>query len=402
MNNSFTYDFESRVNRHGIGAAKWDLMKKQNPQVDLSVMPMTVADMEFLPAPEIRSGLQQALDCYPNGYAQASESYKDAIVNWNQRRHHWSVEKEWLLDVNNVVSGLHCAIRALTEPGDGVIITRPVYGPFGQSIMTNDRVEVNVPLLEVDGYYQFDFDHFEVAARDTKNKVFILCNPHNPVGRVWTKDELERIAKICIRYDVYIIADEIWRDLIMPSYSFAPMAMVDAELSPYLITCTSTSKTFNLAGFKIACMIIADEKLRSRVAAEISKSRAGEIGQFSFLAAELAYDKGEAWLEELLAVIDHNQHIVHDFFDQELPQVKAPLIEGTYVQWLDFSALAKDEESLQDMLYRQSEFFTTPGVAFGQEGEGYQRLNLALPSQVLSESLERLREVFNHKKSSGR
>lgn len=394
MNNSFTYDFESRVNRHGIGAVKWDLMKKQNPQVGLSVMPMTVADMEFLPAPEIRQGLQQALGRYPNGYAQASESYKDAVVNWNQRRHRWSVEKEWLLDVNNVVSGLHCAIRALTEPGDGVIITRPVYGPFGQSIMTNDRVEVNVPLAIVDGYYQFDFDRFEVAASDAKNKVFILCNPHNPVGRVWTREELERIAEICMHHGVYIIADEIWRDLVMPSYSFTPMATVDDELSPYLVTCTSTSKTFNLAGFKIACMIIADEKLRSRVATEISKSRAGEIGQFSYLAAELAYNEGEAWLEELLAVIDRNQHIVHDFLGRELPEVKAPLIEGTYVQWLDFSALENDEASLQDILYQQAEFFTTPGTAFGQEGEGYQRLNLALPSQVLSESLERLRDAF--------
>lgn len=388
------YDFKTRVDRRGIGARKWDLMTTSKPNVSSHVMPMTVADMEFLMAPEIREGLKEALDLYPNGYATASTRYHKAVTDWNQRRHHWTVESDWVLEISNVVSALHCALRAVTKPGDGVIITRPVYGPFGQSIAMNKRVEVNVPLLESDGHYSFDFDRFEEAAQDPNNKAFILCNPHNPVGRVWTEEELSRIAEICLKHQIYVIADEIWRDIVMPGYSFTPIAKVNFDLTPYLITCTSTSKTFNFAGFKLACVIIADEHLRERVQAEIIDSRSNEIGHFSFLAAELAYTKGEAWLEELLQVLDHNQNLVHDFFAREMPDIKAPLIEGTYVQWLDMRELGYQDEALQDLLEQEAEFFTTPGTAFGEEGSGFQRLNLALPTEVLEETLERLNNVM--------
>lgn len=394
-NNYTHYDFTTRVDRTNIGAEKWELMYQQNPHVKSDVMPMTVADMEFLTAPEIREGLKQALDLYPNGYAKASDSYKQAIVDWNARRHHWTVQEEWLVDVINVVSGIHCALRVLTNPGDGVIITRPVYGPFGESIAMNHRQEVNVPLIEEDGYYHFDFEAFEQAAQNPKNKAFILCNPHNPVGRVWTPEELGRMADICVKNKVYVIADEIWRDIVMPGYTFTPLATVSQELAPYLITCASTSKTFNFAGFKIAHLVIADDALREKVKQEIHQSRSGSIGQFSYLAAELAYTKGEKWLEALLPVLDQNQRLVHEFFKEEIPQIKAPLIEGTYVQWLDFRALGLSDEALDDLLYQKAEFIVTPGQAFGEEGQGFRRINLALPTDVLKEALDRLQRSLS-------
>ena len=385
------YDFKTRINREGTGSAKWDLMYTVNPDVSFNVVPLSIADMEFVNAPEIRKGLQKYLDTAILGYQVAYDDFNEAVVNWQAKRYDWSIKKEWIVDANNVVMALYAAVRAFTEENDGVIIFRPSYPPFGNAIDVNHRTEVGIPLLNDGGYYTIDFDQFEEAALDPNNKMLILCNPHNPVGRVWTKEELEKIAEISVKHNLTVVSDEIWRDFTMPGYEYTPLATVNTELTPSLMTCTSASKSFNLGGLKLASIIIEDEKLREKFQEELTIMGGSVIGPLAYKGVELAYTKAEPWLDEVLKVIDTNQNLVHDFFKENYPKIKAPKIEGTYVQWIDVSEVGMTDEEMAKFLEQEAEFFTGHGTAYGlEEGRGYERINLALPTEILRESLERL------------
>ena len=385
-----SYDFKTKVDRKNTGAYKWELMYQANSEVSSKVLPLSTADMEFVNAPEIREGLQDYLENAVMGYQIAYPSFKEAIVNWQEKRYGWSIQEDWIVDANNVVTALYAAVRAFTEEKDGVIIFRPSYPPFGNAIDVNNRTEVGIPLLNNNGHYTIDFEKFEEAAADPNNKMLILCNPHNPVGRVWTKEELEKIAEISVKHNLTVVSDEIWRDFTMPGYEYTPLATVNDELIPSLMTCTSTSKSFNLAGLKLASIIIEDEDLREKFQSELALMRGGVAGPLARKGVELAYTKAEPWLDEVIKVINTNQNLVHDFFKENYPKIKAPKIEGTYVQWIDVSEIGMSDEQMAEFLEQKAEFFTDHGINFGQEGSGFERINLALPTDILRESLERL------------
>lgn len=391
------YDFETRVNRKNTGSFKWDQMYGWNPNVSEDVIPLSVADMEFKNPPEVIEGLKDFLDEAILGYTGHYDSFLQSVVDWHQKRHNWEIKKEWIVSTPGIVAAFYGAIRAFTKKNDGVIIFRPVYYPFAAAIEDNQRTEVNVPLLNNDGDYTIDFEAFEQAAADPNNKILIFCSPHNPVGRVWTREELSRLAKICVKNELYIVSDEIWYDFTMPGYTHTVLATVNKELNKLLITCTAPSKSFNLAGLMTSNIIIEDDNIREVFTEAMQVVRSDMIGILGYKGCELAYTQSEEWLEELLIVIDRNQNLVHNFFKENYPKIKAPKIEGTYLQWLDFSALGMTHLELEDFLHTKAEFFTDEGYIFGEEGMGYERINLALPTDALEEALERLVKALKEK-----
>lgn len=386
------YNFTNQINRKRTGSMKWEQMTEWNPNYEADVVPLSVADMEFQLAPEIREGL---IECLKNdqlvlGYTAPTDAYFEAVIDWQKRRHQVAIEKDWIVNTPGIVAALNAGVRALTEKDDGVIVFRPVYYPFGLAIDDNIRTEVNIPLINDNGYYTIDFAKFEEAAADAKNKILIFCNPHNPVGRVWTRDELEKIAEICIKHQLFVISDDIWNDLIMPGHEHTYLAEVNKDLAPYIITCTAASKSFNLAGMYTSNIIIEDEKLRGRFQAEVARSRYEFIGTLGYESTKIAYNQGEAWLDEVIQVVAQNGKVVQTFFEENYPKIKAYLAEGTYLQWLDFRALELTDPELEDFLHHDAQFFTDEGYIFGDEASGYERINLALPTKVLKTQLNRL------------
>ena len=385
-----TYDFNSRIDRKNTGSIKWDLMYKWNPKVDEGVLPLSVADMELFNPLEIYEGLIHFIQEKPVlGYTRPTDDFLKAVVSWQEKRHNWVVNEEWIINTTGVVSAFNAAIRAFSNPGDGVIIFKPVYYPFSSAITSNNRVEVNVPLIETDGYYTIDFEGVEDAASKEENKILLFCSPHNPVGRVWTKSELERLAEIAIKHDLLVISDEIWYDFVSPSYEHTILHKVNKNLQDKLITCTAASKTFNLAGLGTSSIIISNDKLREKFSYEVKRSHCNANNIFGFEATRIAYNECEEWLDYLLELVYSNKKMVNQFFRDNFPLIKAPISEGTYLQWLDFRGLGMTNKELEDFLH-ENQFFTDEGYIFGREGDGFERINVALPQDALKELLERL------------
>ena len=385
-----SYDFTTLLSRKGTGSSKWEQMYGWNPNVAEDVVPFSVADMEIKNAPEIVEGLKEYLDRAVLGYTKAYPAFLDSVISWMERRHDYKVEKEWIVNTPGIVNAFYAAVNAFTEPGEGVIVFKPVYYPFSMAIEKNKRTLVNCPLKEDDGYYTIDFEKFEEAAKDPNNKLLIFCNPHNPVGRVWKWEELEKIAEIAVKYDLIVVSDEIWADLIMPGYKHIVMGRVCEKLEERLITCTAPSKTFNLAGLATSSIIIKNKEVREKYAETLQVMRSASVNILGFKACEIAYNQCEQWLEELLVVLDTNQKVVKEFFEKRFPKIKARLVEGTYLQWLDFRALGLSDSELEEFMHMEAEFFTDEGYVFGEEGSGYERINLAAPTWVIEAGLERL------------
>ncbi|AZP03972.1 MalY/PatB family protein [Jeotgalibaca ciconiae] len=391
------YDFTTLVDRKNTGSAKWEQMADWNSKVAPDTVPLSIADMELKNPPEIIEGLKEYLDETILGYTLPYPSFYKAVVNWQKKRHNWTIEPEWIINTQGVVAAFYAAIRAFSNKGDGIIVFRPVYYPFLQAIEDNERTEVNVPLIETDGHYTIDFDAFEEVAAKAENKILIFCSPHNPVGRVWTKEELQKLAEIIIQHDLLLISDEIWYDFIMPGHTHTVTTTAHPQLKKQTITCTAPSKSFNLAGLGLSNIIIEDPKIRERFRSEIEKVRGDMINIFGFKACEIAYTKSEAWLDELLTLIKNNHQVVHDFFQEKFPKIKAPFPEGTYLQWLDFRALALSDEELEQFLHQEAEFFTDEGYIFGEEGSGFERINVALPTDVLKTQLYKLEAALKQR-----
>ncbi|UJF16111.1 pyridoxal phosphate-dependent aminotransferase [Jeotgalibaca sp. MA1X17-3] len=391
------YDFTTRLSRKEMGAVKWEKMYECNPNVAEDVVPLSVADMELKNPPEVIEGLKDFLDETVLGYTGAYPAFEDAVVNWQKKRHQWDIQKEWIVHTQGVVAAFYAAIRAFTEKGDGVILFRPVYYPFGMAIEDNNRTEVNVPLRNENGSYTIDFEAFEEAAAKPENKMLIFCSPHNPVGRVWKKEELERLAEIAVKHNIFIVSDEIWYDFTMPEHPHTVMATVNEALNKQLIVCTSPSKTFNLAGMVISNIIIPNKNVREEFTKEILSVRGDMIGILGFKACELAYTQSEAWLDELLLLIQKNQQLVTTYFEEHFPQIKTYPSEGTFLQWVNFEALGMSNEEMEHFLQIEAEFFTDGGYIFGEEGKGYERINLALPTDCLHLQLKKLGTAL-HKK----
>lgn len=385
-----TYDFTSFIDRKGTGSHKWDLMYDQNPMVEEGVLPLSVADMEFKSPPEIYQGLIDYLkDESILGYTGPTEEYLQAVVNWQEKRHDWIIKKDWIVPTPGVISALNVAIRALTEENDGVIIFRPVYHPFESSVVENNRTLVNVPLIENNGHYTIDFRLFEEEAAKSNNKLLVFCSPHNPVGRVWTKEELEQLAKIVIKHELIVISDEVWYDFVRKDQKHTVLHTIHPKIQEQLITCTAASKTFNLAGAATSNIIISNQEIREKFNKEAQKSGVSGVNILGFEATRIAYTECEEWLEELNDIIYENQQMVKEFFEENYPEIKAPVSEGTYVQWIDFRALGMSDEALDQLLHK-NQFFANPGYTFGKEASGFQRINVALPKNILKKSLERL------------
>jgi putative C-S lyase len=390
------YDFTTRVDRRGSGAAKWEEMFRKNPSVSPGVSPLSVADMELPNPPEIIQGLKDHLDKTTLGYTNPTPEYTQAVIGWMKRRHNWDIKAEWIIQSPGVVPAFHTALRAFTEPGEGVIIQPPVYYPFFRAIKNNDRVLVPNLLVRDDARlsYGIDFDDLEAKAQSPKNKLIIFCSPHNPVGRVWTKEELQRVSEICLANNILMISDEIHFDILMPGVNHTVYATLSQDAEQNCVVCTAPSKTFNLAGMQVSNIIVPNGKLREKLRAEFMTSALSMISQLGLKAGELAYTKCEGWLDAFLLVLKQNYGYVKNYCARHIPNIKVYPLEGTYLMWLDFRAFGLDQQTLEKFMINEAEWFIDEGYLFGEEGSGFERVNLACPLSVLEEAMDRLRKAL--------
>lgn len=371
-------------------------MFADNPNVAKGIIPLSVADMELKNAPEIQEGLKRYIDNSVLGYSNPTDAYLDAVIGFMKRHHDWDVKKEWIYQTPGVVSALFFAVKAYTDPGDGVIIMTPVYYPFYGAVTANGRVVVENPLIEDGDSYRIDFEDLERKAKDPKNKLILLCSPHNPVGRAWTKEELERIGRICIDNGVMIAVDEIHSDLVYAPHKHIPFAAISEEFAQHSIICTSPSKTFNLAGLLVSDIIIPSDSIRAAFREKMEPYYLWP-GNFGSVAQIAAYNESEDWLEELLAYLKGNAEFLAEFLAQRMPQVKYQIPEATYLAWLDFRALGLSNEELWDLMIHKAKVATDNGPMFGLhgEGDGFQRLNFACSRARLTEALNRIADAVD-------
>ncbi len=392
------YDFVTRVDRKGTGSSKWEAMYRANPDVPQGIVPFSVADMEFVQAPQVKDALVSFAETAVLGYTTATDSYFDSVLDWQRAQHDWNPKREWVSLSPGVVPAIRAAIRAFSEPGDGVIVMPPVYYPFRSSIEESGRVVVENPLLLLDGSrYEIDFDGLEALCSNPRTTMLILCNPHNPVGRVWSVEELTRVASICCEHNVFICSDEIHGDLIMPGFKHTVIASVLPEgCLDNCMVCTAPSKTFNLAGLQCSNIFIPDSQ-RKMVFDRVSKADMGffTLNAFAYPVCEAVYRTAEPWLREAIQVIADNHRIMKEYCARYLPMLRVFPLEGTYLQWVDCRALGLSAEDLERFMQREALLFLDEGAIFGTGGAGFERFNIACPRSVLLEALERLKRAVD-------
>jgi aminotransferase/cystathionine beta-lyase len=388
------YDFAKVPHRKNTGSAKYEQMLQWNPQVEDHIVPFSVADMELATPPEILQGLRSYLEDGVLGYTMPTPGYKSSVIGWMKRRHQWHVEEDWLITAPGVVYGFFTAIRAFTQPGDGVIVMPPVYYPFYRAIESNGRRTVKNPLVLNQGRFEMDFDDLEEKAKDPRNKALLFCSPHNPVGRVWTRDELEKVAQICLKHQVVLLSDEIHFDLIFPGHKHTVLSSLAPEVASQTVVFTAPSKTFNLAGMQTSNVIISDPNLRVAYQGEHAKNGIMGLNILGYKACEIAYTQCEGWLEALLDLLETNRRVVRSFFEERMPEITVFDLEGTYLQWLDFRCLGMSKETLEQTMQQKAQVFFDEGYVFGEEGIGFERMNIACPTQVLKDGLERLERAL--------
>lgn len=386
------YDFEHYVDRRHTTSYKWNAMTNACPNVPEGVIPLSVADMELKNPPEIMAGLRAMLD--PEklilGYAGAPQSFRDAVCSFMKKRHNWNIEPEWIVPTAGVVPAFYNAVLAYTRPGEGIIVMPPVYYPFFGAAEQEGRNAVYCPLLDRGNRYEIDFDLLEQCAQSPDNRVLLFCSPHNPVGRVWTVEELKKVGEICLKNDVLMISDEIHFDLIMPGYRHTVYATINDDFAQNSVICTAPSKTFNLAGMQTSSIIIPNAKLREAFAKTLHSGRASSPTILGYKACEIAYTECLDWLNQLIVLIDRNRQYVEDFCDKHLTRVRPYTMEGTYLQWLDLRAFGMDGKTQEQFLRQEGNLFTNGGYMFGQGGEGFERLNLACPTSCIEDAMNRL------------
>jgi aminotransferase/cystathionine beta-lyase len=387
------YDFETTVDRTGTGAAKWEHMRTANPDVPAGISPFSVADLDLKLAPEIIDGLHEHLQDAVLGYTMATDDYWDAVTGWFQTRHGWTVDREHILLAPGVVPAFNTAVRAVTEPGDGVIVQTPAYYPFFGAIEGNDRVVVRNPLVLRDGRWRIDLDDLAEKAADPRTTALLFCSPHNPTGRVWEREELEAIWRIARDNDLTVISDEIHFDLLMPGIQHTVFSTLNEDAAARTIVCTAPSKTFNLAGMATSNIVISDEGLREKYATEQARTGFFTLNALGFQACRLAYTKAGGWLDGLIDLVHGNHELVRSFLTERMPEVVVHDLEGTYLQWMDFRALGLSHEELERLHQQDALVFFDEGAMFGPEGEGFERMNLAAPRRAVEDALERLAQA---------
>lgn len=379
--------FNEVISRKNTRSVKWDMAGKVFQSED--VLPMWVADMDFQAPKEVNEALIKRAEHGIYGYTVIDDDVKNAVVNWLSDRHQWTIQPEWLTFSPGVVSSLHMAIEAFTEPGDKILIQTPVYTPFYTVIKAHGREMVKNPLIEKDQYFTIDFDDFEEKLK-TGVKAFILCSPHNPVGRVWKKEELEEIARLCLKYDVMIFSDEIHADLVFPGEKHTPIASLSDEVLENTITCMAPSKTFNLAGLEASYVIAADAEKRKKLKNQFLKSGYnGLLNTMANTALEAAYTYGKPWLEELMQLLESHKNYVTEQLEAET-NLKVTRSEGTYLLWLNCTGLGLSGKELKQFMIEKARVGLNAGLDYGDEGEQYMRMNIACPRATLEEGVNRI------------
>lgn len=381
------YDFNKTIQRRGTNSYKWDTPRDKN------ILPMWVADMDFPVAPCIQKAIEQRVAHGVFGYTLVPESYYRAVMNWFKTRHKWTIKRDWILYTTGVVPAVSCCIKAICMPGENVLVQTPVYNCFFSSIRNQGCQIVENELVRDGDSYRIDFDDFEQKCANPKTTAFLLCNPHNPAGRVWTREELEKINTICMRHNVRVISDEIHCEIIMPGHEYTPFASVNKDCQKNCVALSSPSKAFNTAGLQIANIVCENAELRQRIERVINIFEVCDVNPFGPVALEAAYSKdGAQWLENLNAYILENYRTLKMFLALNLPKIKLLRLEGTYLAWLDIHALGISAEEAYDILLKKGKLMLCPGTEYGEKaGEGYLRLNLACPAETLHEGLRRMK-----------
>lgn len=376
------YDFDKTIDRRATNSYKWDSAPE-------GVLPMWVADMDFRTASAIIDALQKRVAHGIFGYTRVPDAYYDAVTSWFSRRHGWDIDREWIIYTSGVVPAVSAVIKALTVPGDKVIVQTPVYNCFFSSIRNNGCEIVSNPLRRTADTYEMDFDALERCAADPRAKVMLLCNPHNPAGRVWTPDELTRLGNICLRNGVTVVSDEIHCELVYQGFKYTPFASLSDAFLHRSVTCVSPSKAFNIAGLQIANIVAFDNDLRSRIDKAININEVCDVNPFGVAATIAAYNEGEEWLNQLVDYLHGNFEAMAEFCRRELPEFPITRLEGTYLVWMDCSSLGMPSDALEHALLEDARLWLNAGTMYGAEGEGYMRWNIACPRSVMLDGLNR-------------
>ena len=397
------YDFDTVIDRHDTFSTKWAFPERFLPSDALSadLLPMWIADMDFRTAPEVIAALHEAADFGVFGYASPTRSYMEAVVDWQWRRFGWRVDPDWILQTPGVVPGLALVVQTFTEPDDKVLIQTPVYGPFHLVPERGGRQWVEAPLVFQDGTYRFDPDILESSIKRHRPKLFILCNPHNPTGNVWSRADLTAMNEICSRHGVLVVADEIHEDLIFDrGLKHIPFASLDKDSARNCIVCTAPSKTFNLAGLQVSNLFVPNAELREKLRKQIQRYSIS-VNQLGLVACEAAYRHGEPWLETLLDYIGANHALLADAVDTQLTPIRAVRTGALYLAWLDCRELSTDSAALSEMFLREGRLWLDSGIKFGAAGAGFMRINLGCPRGTLEEAIRRLAKAIESKDRRG-
>lgn len=381
-----TYDFDKIIQRRGTNCVKWDEVS------DNDTIPMWVADMDFETAPCIMQALQERLQHGCFGYTFVPESYYDATIKWFQHRHGWTIDRSSFIYTSGVVPAISAIIKAMTNEGDKVLVQTPVYNCFFSSIRNNGCVLAENPLRMENHRYLIDWDDFEKNCADPAVKVFLLCNPHNPAGRVWTREELEKMGSICLKHGVFVISDEIHCEFTMPGHTYTPFASLSEDFAMNSAVCLSPSKAFNIAGLQIANIIVKDADIRKKVDKAININEVCDVNPFGVIALQAAYTpEGAAWLNELCQYIGGNYQLAKNMLEEALPHCPVTTLEGTYLLWLNIASTGKTSQQVADHLMQHHQVYVNPGTMYGETaGEGYIRINLATRRSLVEEGIRRI------------
>jgi len=395
-----TYNFDKIINRKGTNCLKYDYAVERGKPAD--VLPLWVADMDFTVSEEITKSLHAAVDHGIYGYTQPKDAYYNAITNWMEKKHNWKTKREWIMKTPGVVFALGAAVKAFTKPGDAVLIQNPVYYPFTNIIRDNDRRVIDNTLVyekrvtEGKSQYSIDYEDFERKIVQENIKLFILCNPHNPVGRVWNREELQYLGEICLRHHVIVVSDEIHNDFVYPGFEHTVFANVDPRFAEFTVTCTAPSKTFNLAGLQISNIFISNETLREAFQKEIDKTGYDEPNALGAVACEAAYRGGQEWLDQLRAYLLENLNFLRAYLQEKIPQIHLVEPEGTYLVWLDCSELGISGKELDQFIVEKAGLWLDGGAMFGPSGADFQRVNIACPRATLELALDKLKAAVDN------
>lgn len=392
--------FDEVYDRKNTRSVKWDMLQAVFQSDE--VLPMWVADMDFKAPEEVNQALVDRAKHGIYGYTVVDEDVSSAIVDWLKNRHSWTIDKSWLSYSPGVVTSLHMAVQAFTDPGDRILLQTPVYTPFYNVIEAHDRVVVKNPLVNQDNHYKIDFADFEDKLKSGV-KAFILCSPHNPVGRVWTREELQRMTDLCLQYDVLILSDEIHGDLTFPAAQHIPVATLSDRVAANTLTFMAPSKTFNLAGLDSSYVVTPDMEKRKQLDAVFTKQGFHNmLNTMGNTAMEAAYRHGEKWLDELTVLLEQHKHYVSEMLHKHAPPLKVVDSEGTYLLWIDCSGLGMESKQLRKFMVEEAKVGLNAGVEYGEEGEQYMRMNIACPRKTLEEGTKRIIDAVKALQPQGR